>query len=34
MFLGWTPARSGEAERCIAQMRDGFGILRQQGPER
>ena len=31
MFLGWTPARSGEAERCIAQMRDGFGILRQQG---
>jgi predicted ATPase len=32
MFLGWTLARSGETERGIAQMRDGFGILRRQGP--
>ena len=32
MFLGWTLARSGATERGIVQMRDGFGILRQQGP--
>jgi predicted ATPase len=32
MFLGWALARSGETERGIAQMTDGFGILRQQGP--
>ena len=32
MFLGWALARSGEIERGIAQMRGGFGILRQQGP--
>jgi hypothetical protein len=32
MFLGWALARCGETERGISQMRDGFGILRQQGP--
>jgi len=32
MFLGWALARSGETGHGIAQMRDGFGLLRQQGP--